>query len=224
MASVWDIGAATVGVGVSTTIVVTLTDSAAIGDLVCGWMVVQSSGTLNSVTDTKGNTWTTRTAYTSGTSRYYFVDSVLTTALAIGDTISLVCSTGANRKFAVFQAINGQAASYFDQQGAGASGTSTTPSITTGTLAQADSVIIGCVYSSLSTLSVEDADYTWLNDAILDNRNLHSAYRIVNSTTADTYSPTISVSQSWDTNYIVYKLATTPPPSSGSQLALMGVG
>lgn len=222
--SVWAIGTGTVDVGVSTVIDVTLTASAAVGDLVSGWMVVQSNGTLSSVTDTKGNTWTIRTPYVVSTSKYYFVDSVLTSALEIGDVISMTCSTAANRKYAVFQAINGQAASYFDQEGAGATGTSANPSITTGTLAQANSVIIGCVYSVFDQVTVEGAGYTGLTTAVLTNRYMHSSYHIVNSTDPDTYAPTLGSSREWQTNYIVYKGADAPPAIDDEAFCLLGVG
>lgn len=223
--SIRHIGAGSVALGVSNTIVATLTDGAAVGELVSGWATVQSSGTLTSVSDTGGNTWTARSAFVSGTLRYYWVDCVLTTALAIGDTISVLCSTGSGRKLASFSAINGQDASYFDQQGAGQAGSSNSPSITTGVPAQADSVILCGIYSALTTVTVEDADFTALGNVGVENRNMHTAARIISAAAADTYAPTLGAAQSWDTNYIIYKAAGgAPPAATSSDLALLGVG
>lgn len=221
---IWPIGVGSVALGASDTILVTLTDSVAVGQMASGWVTVQSSGTLTSVSDTGGNTWTVRAAFTSGTLRYYWIDAVLTTALNIGDTISILCSTVAGRKLATLHGISGQAADYFDQQGAGQSGSSNTPSITTGTLAQADSLILCAIYSALTTVTVEDADYTTQCDVGVENRNMHSASRIVSSTAADTYAPTLGASQSWDMNYIVYKADAAPPGIDDEPFCLFGVG
>lgn len=221
---IWPLGSGKVALGASATIVVTLTAAAAVGDLVSGWAVVQSSGTINSVSDTGGNTWTIRSAYTAGTARYYWIDAVLTTALNIGDTISVACSTAANRKLALFHGISGHAASPFDQQGAGASGTSTSPSITTGVPAQANSIILAAVYSALTAVTVEDADYTTVGDEVVENRYMHSAARIISAAEADTYAPTIGASQAWDMNYIIYKGADAPPAIDDEAFCLLGVG
>lgn len=222
--AVWLLGSGTVALNASNTIVVTLTDAAAVGDLVSGWVAVQSNGTVTSVTDTGGNTWTTRPVFASGTFRYYWVDAILTTALNIGDTITLVCSTGANRKLALFHGISGQAVSPFDQQGAGASGTSTSPSITTGVPAQANSLILAGVYSALTAVTAEDADYTTVGDVVVENRYMHSAARIISAAEADTYAPTIGASQLWDTNYIIYKLADGPSPAPARRNLKMTMG
>lgn len=221
---VWTLGTGTTGLGVATTITVTLTDSAAVGELVSGWATVQSSGTINSVADTGGNTWTIRSAYVSGTVKYYWIDCVLTTALNIGDTITVTCSTAANRKLAIFFGISGQAASPFDKQGVGSSGTSTTPSIAVDGPSQADSVILCGLYWGLTTLATEDPDYVWQMDAVVENRHMHGAYRIVSSTASDTYSPTLTASQAWDVNYIIYKADSAPPGIDDEPFCLFGVG
>lgn len=224
--SVWEIGSGSVGLGLSNTMIATLTSSVAAGQLAVGWVCVQSNGNLNSISDTRGNTWTIRPAYVSGTFRYFWVDSVLTTGLEVGDTITMVCSTAANRKISVFHGISGQAANPFDHQGPGAAGTSNSPSITTSTLAQADSVILCAVYSALTAVTIEDSDYVTKVDNVIENRYMHSAARIVSSTASDTYNPTIGASQSWDVNYIVYKGAGSSPPGSvtDDRFCLFGVG
>lgn len=224
--NVWTLATGKTGLGLSNLIEADVTAAAAVGNLVSGWATVQSSGTVTAVADTKGNTWTIRPAFVQGTVKYYWVDAVLTSALEVGDKITVTCSTAANRKLAIFFGLSGQAASPFDKQGVGATGTSTTPTIAIDAPSQADSVILCATYWGLTTFSAEDPDYEWQMDVDVENRRMHGAYRIVSSAAADTYAATLAASQQWDTNYIIYKGAGSAPPpaAAGSNLALLGVG
>lgn len=222
---VWTLGTGKTALNAAATIEITLTAAAAVGDLVSGWATVQSSGTVTAVADTRGNTWTIRSAFVSGTVKYYWVDAVLTTALEIGDVITVTCSTAANRKLAIFFGISGQAASPFDKQGVGATGTSTTPTIAVDVPSQDDSVILCATYWGLTTFSAEDPDYEWQIDVDVENRRMHGAYRIVSSAAADTYAAALTASQQWDLNYIIYKGAGSAPPAIDDEaFCLFGVG
>lgn len=224
--SSWNIGTGKVANSVSATMTVTLTGNVSVGEHANGWIWSSASGLINSVTDNRGNTWTVRTAYNDGTERWYWVDCAVSTNLIVGDVITVTINTSAGRRLGAFHGIAGLDSSYFDQQGTGTAGISTTPSITTGTLASANSIIFGAAQmtSPLPYVTTEDADYNWLADVDVDGRLLHTAYRVVSSTAADTYSPTFSASQTWHSNYIVYKGADAPPPAVDSALTLMGVG
>ncbi|CAN7310271.1 hypothetical protein LJR164_001643 [Phenylobacterium sp. LjRoot164] len=209
--------------------VLTLDAGAAVGDVVAGFVYASSSVLLSSITDPKGNTWTIRTAYNSaGTERWYFVDAVITNALAAADTLTFNFSGTAGRRAIVLGKMTEMNTSdLFDKQGAGTAGaTTTTPTLSVDAASQANSVILcGMYFSSIAGNITEDADYTDLGSVSFDNRKVHLAGRVVTSAAADTYNPTNSASNSYNGNWAIYKVAGAPPPATvTSNLALLGVG
>src|SRR5262245_25479246 len=76
---------------VATTVVIVLTAGASIGDRVVVWTTGAASSEASSVTDSQGNTYTASGAYvvTANAQRLRSFSSVLTTALAIADTITV---------------------------------------------------------------------------------------------------------------------------------------
>lgn len=208
--------------------VLTLDAGAAVGDVVSGFVYASSSVLLSGITDPKGNTWTIRTPYNSaGTERWYFVDAVITNALVATDTLTFNFSgTAGRRAILLAKATEMNLSDLFDKQGAGTAGAATTtPSMSVDAGSQADSVIFCGIYlSSVAGNLTEDADYVDLGTVSFDNRKAHLAGRVVTAAAADTYNPTNSASNSFNSNWAIYKVAGSGPAYIDDDLLLLGVG
>ena len=211
------------------TIVVTTLADVNVGDVVVWGAWCSSSQTLTGVTDSGGNTYTPiSTPFVSGTDRLYQIHIKATNAVATGGTVTFTFSSTSGRKAVIGSVVTGlDSTSYLDQVGVGANDITTSPTITTGTLATANSLILTHMFITSPLASItEDSDYAWIDDAIFDNRTLHLATREVNSTSPDTYNPSLAASASWMLNYIVLKGAGATPPvtTDGDLIFLFGVG
>lgn len=170
--------------------------------------------------DSAGNTYSAGAVTLSNTTGVRIFSSVLANDLPQGGTITVNYAAAANQKMVIAMSVTGMSSSPFDQ-GATFTGTTATPSATTGTLAQADELIIGVVGMNGNSLSAEDAAFTNFATASLSSI-LHVAYRIVSATTAVAYAPTWGASVAAAEMVQAFKMLL-PPTSMGGTLALMGV-
>jgi hypothetical protein len=213
---------------------VTFTGSADVGDLVALLCATDGTGTGFDpdapVTDSAGNSYS-YTPQVGSDPRLRPHWAIVTSAISPGATVVVPFNQEQGRKACSaikVAGIQGPTASALDHAGPGASGSSTTPSITTSTFAQADTIVFTMTwlgsFGSAGDTWTEGANFTSLPIVAPDNRGFRTAYRIVSSSAAINYAPTNSVSRSWTTNYVAFKEAgAAPPPSSRRNCTLLGV-
>lgn len=217
--------------GAASSLVLTLGASITVptGVLLQVSIYVDGNTPLTGISDSSGNTWGSGEILNDSGARMYSAQTVVTSSLTTGSTITLTFAATVGRKCAMaIQAANPDTVTPFQGNGTGAAGTSTTPSVSTGTLTQADTLIIAMLYTSNPVVTkTEDADYTSIDTPVnVDSRLFWIAARTVASTASDTYAPTISASQLWRTNVVMYNGGSAPPAPTGNfkRLTLLGVG
>lgn len=229
------IGSGVGATGSSQNLVVTFTGAASAGDLVvvlCGGTNSGSITTPGSLSDTKGNPYVQGVAYLGGTNALRAAYSVLGTAVAAGDTITIPFSSGTARKLCTVLRVTGMqppTGAVLDHSGAGATGTGTAPGFTTTTFAQASTLVLASTLMSGSSASsetwTEGAGFTSLPPVTSsDGRILRTAYSIRSAMTAVTYAPTNSGSQNWSSKYEAFRGFVAAPVSTCGNRSLMGVG
>lgn len=162
-----------------------------------------SGATFTSVTDSAANAWLNAGTITIVGKTMNISYCKLTNDIPISGTITTTWSTATGRKFQfAYQVPNATA---FDIAGAGAQGTSVSPTITTGTLARATSIVMSFLEEdSLASSFTEDGAFTTADSATTGTRKAWVSYKIVAATTAVTYAPTFGSSVLWTVNYAVF--------------------
>jgi hypothetical protein len=222
------------------TAVVTLAagKSAAVGDLVVVGLSSGSSSATNTVTDSKGNTWTLGTAVSTSTptvGRTQFAWSVLTTALVAGDTITCTSSATKQQTLDVMKAVstvgwNGTSATVLDQQaGAGSSATGTAVSSgATAATTNANDLVVGCcgIANTAATLT-PGTGYTASPTGMLvaGAKQMECEYLVAAATGAQTATATIT-SSGWQMVVAAFKESAGGGGGGPTvnTLAAMGVG
>lgn len=217
--------------GASTSLVLTLGAGVTVptGTLLQVSTYVDGNATVTGVSDSSGNTWSSVEIMNDSGSRMYSSSAIVASSLTTGGTITLTFNTTSGRKYALaIYAANPNTTTPFQGNATFATGTSTTPSVTIGTLAQADTLLIAMLYTANPVVTkTEDPDYTSIDTPVnVDSRLFWVAARTVASTASDTYAPTISASQTWRTNIVAYNGSGSTPPTSGTfkKMTLLGVG
>jgi hypothetical protein len=192
---------------------VTTSAAASAGDLVLVVCHGGSSNAATSCTDSAGNTYTALGTVSVGTRRVTAFWSRIASEIASGGSVTITYSSATGVKFGAIYKVSGTASSPADiDGGTGASGTSSTnPSITTGTLAQANEIVFAwtvVIGDAGSDSFTQAADFTALTGVTLAGASggvLRMAYRIVSATTAVTYAPTLGTARDWAVNYVAFK-------------------
>lgn len=138
-------------------------------------------------------------------------------AVAAGATYTFTASGGAPVSNICAAQVSGVATtSAFDSAGVGASnpaqGTSQSPTVTTGTLSQADEILFGVTGSSVYQATyTEDANFTNLGAiSFLGHAGSVSlGYELVSSTSAVTFAPSLGTSANWIALVAPFKAAAT---------------
>ncbi len=196
-----------------TTNVITTSAASAAGNLIVNIAASDGSPTLSSVADSASNSYSAGTALASPAGRHlraFYVQNAA--ALAISQTVTTTFSANGAGKYSAAISIQGVAASgALDVQGAGVSGTGTTPSIATGTLAVAAEIVIGFVLvgGGNSDSFTEASGWTSLPSIGAGGGGsiLRMAYRVVASTASVTYNPTLGTSRDYVANVMSFKAA-----------------
>lgn len=187
----------------------TLVDSPA-GSLIVVWAAV-STGTINGVSDSAGNSYTAGTAKSTSDGKTLRPFYKLNAAhLSAGGTITVTCGTAASNKY--LSASTTQSLTALDVSGAGTSGSSTSPSISTGTLAQAGEVVFGATLVSGGNADAftESAGFFTLTGAGIGAADfLHSGGANAGSTASVTYHPALGTSRNWASNVLSFKAVAT---------------
>lgn len=201
---------------------ITTTGAIVAGNLVVvAIYVIGTNPTVTSVSDgTNSYTRANNSLSGTGTGELWYKEN----ASAVGSSASLTVNFGGTITTSTIAAaqVSGIASSssYDSAAAAAATGTSTTPSATTGTLAQAEEIVFGVVTVGSTSTLTESAGFTNLyslsNGAAV---KLGLGYDIVAATTAVTYHPTLGSS-------VIWRALATPfkAPSTQKQFMLMGVG
>jgi hypothetical protein len=145
-------------------------------------------------------------------------------AVSSGATVTVTGNTSvaAGKFVGVVAQVSGVAASSaLDSAGNTNAGSSSTPSVATGTLAQASEIIFGVFgFSSSLTYATEAPGFTNLYNNVLGTTPpLALDYQIVSSNTAVTYAPGYSGNSSWDVLAAPFK-AAAPTSVSGGQMTV----
>jgi len=198
----------------ATTLVATVSHAVGANDAIAVWVVSNAAtNNISSVTDSKNNTYNAVGSAASNTNQngQWFV-SLASTALTTSDTITLTCSsTGGTKTLSAYGCSGVLTASATDQTPTPTSGTSTAPSITSGTLAQASELALageintntgGAITwgGSFASPTVSDSQH------ITNNIYGQSAAITTSSTAALTASGTIT-SANWAMAMITLKAA-----------------
>lgn len=160
------------------------------------------SQTISSVVDTRSNTWTAQASNPSGASRHYLYTSILTTALQVGDTITITLSTATGRRACALVRIdNGTLGAALDASGVVNNiGTTTSPAVTTSAATtNARDVVFGAYGSNTTgiTFVSESAGWTAIGDGLTSGGTLvHYSYTIVSATGTQTFLITINTGSS----------------------------
>lgn len=200
---------------------------AAVGDMLIVDIAGSNSGTngaasISGVTDSGGNTYTQRVlvnrdpgAVNEGTTLGGYVAPV-TAAMTLG-TITVSFSPDTPQAAVVVYRVQpsaGYALEYL-AAGAGASGSSSTPSITSSSIASGETIIglIAAEYDSAATGDADSTNGSWstIYTAVANGgaganyQCVGAQYKTVTGTGTQTFNPTLGASRDWAINYIVVR-------------------
>jgi hypothetical protein len=179
--------------------------------------VLEAGGSTISIADSASNSWTVGYTLPGSTPTFKQVKEfycVLTNDLPSGGTVTITFSATHTGIVAVI-GTSGITASPSDVQGAGVNSTTSTPSISTGVLANSNEIVFGVVgvNSGAGRTFTEPGTFAQIVN-ISSSDLLHVAYAVVSSTSSVTYNPTPSASVSaWINVSSFIGQALTPPPS-----------
>ena len=211
------IGATANGTSATTLVITTTTASPAGAAIIVAIGFANFATTVTGVTDSAGNTYTIGTLASGTNTRGYFAFSANTLALASSGTITITFAGAVTIKGACAVSVVGLSSAPADTEGAGATGTSTAPTITSAALSQPDEIVFGLtvINNGFTDTFTEDGNFTSDTVAKASGIAVRSAYQIVSATTAVTYAPTLGTSRTWVTQIKSFKAAVYPfNPSS----------
>lgn len=211
--TVTDIGHNSNGTGTTLAVSVPVAGIAA-GALVL--VAVQEGSTIvnGSVADSAGNTYTNDANATSGSNgiRLQLYRSVIATGLTSGQSITYTKhannhATGISAFYAT--SSTGWPASPLDLSPAGTTGTSTSPSITSGTPAAAGELFAAAAAWSATATFTQDSGHGWAVpfdvDTAQSSASIGGGNQVNAGTGALTFNPTLSASVAWGAVLVSYK-------------------
>lgn len=153
--------------------------------------------TISSITDTKGNSYTVGLQKNNASDvQFSLAYAQNVTAMVSGDIITINLSGSASNRVVVVAYATGLTTGTLIDKNASAAGTSTTPSSgASGVTTVATEAVIGVVARGTANVT-EASGYTGLGNVGAAVR-LNLAYKVVTSTGAQTYNPTLSASVFW---------------------------
>lgn len=192
----------------STTLALTTTNTALAGSIVVVFTAATGSASPTSVADAAGNTYVGGTAVANGTGKSRQFYTFVTSTLSSGQAITVTYSGTGGSKLASAATISGLAAR--DASGAGAFGTSTAPSIATGSLSWPAEIVLGYtqVSGGAGDSFTESPGFTSLA-SVLSTDALRAAYQIVSQAASVTYAPTLGTSRTWGANLLTFSAQDT---------------
>lgn len=212
------------GAPAGTTFNATTTVDAPSGSLIV--VVVDCGNNVSfAITDGNSNTYTAGTKI-NNTGHIQPFWAINNADLPIGSTITLTTGGGPGAvALAAFSTTGIASPTPIDTQAAGATGTGTTPSIATGTLAQASELVLGFIdiSSGHGDTFTESSGFTGFTDISASTRDLRVAYQIVAATTTVTYAPTLGTSRNYAGNVLSFAGAASGPSNGIAAITLGAV-
>lgn len=206
MANPYVIASPASGTG-SVTLPITVTTATSANDKITVAIAV-SSGTVTGVTDARGNTYTQEEFDVPGVGQplWTFMADGATTALQVGDVITVTCNLSSSLKVAVAAGVPGLVTSAIDKIAGADSSGSSGPTVTSATLSQASETVLVAIGNAGSGGTPSwAAGWTVLSSGnITSGPSVSLAYKQVNSTAAVTGNATIS-SAKWTAELISLK-------------------
>lgn len=188
-----------------------------------------SSGTVNSVTASSGDSLSSTVAISNAGNnkfRLYYKQGAL--ALGSGGTLTIVYSTSTVAQVASSVCVTGtKTALSLDAQAGGTSGNNThfASTLSTGPLAQSYELLIGVtlISAGASDTWTEDAAWTSLPTSSESGSGLviHAAYKIVTSTTSVVYAPSWSATRQYSANVYSFEGIGTGKSGFGPTMGIV---
>lgn len=199
-----------------TTLPITLTAGAAVGDTVCvAFLASIGTGTTWSCTDSKGNTWSQSTPrYEAAQAGIIVFYSKLTTALVSGDTITPAISAAATHRVGIVNGFSGVNA-YVADVGAVSGGNSSAAPTSPGTTINTGQLGYGLTGWSVAT-GTPTAASPWTTPTIVRSagRSLLSHYQIATSSGSVAHTVTSPGTVRWSDSCVVFSEASAGGPQS----------
>jgi hypothetical protein len=194
----YSIGHNTAGTAAVQTIVVATGTTAGDAIIVCTGNS-STSVTITSVTDSKSNSYAAATTASTSFEFGQIWLALNTTALTTSDTITVTYSTTTGNKGCIAVGCSGVVtSSAVDQAPTPAHAGSTAPTVTTGTLAQATEMAIGCIFSAVGGGVPSAPSLTQIvNFQSGSSPEVTAYYQATVATTAVTCSATLGASSNW---------------------------
>lgn len=173
---------------VTTTQMTTLAAVAAGESIIVGFVVENATRTLSSVTDSAGNTYAIDQHLLSGTRHLYVASCHNASALASGSLITATTDANTTSRRAVWAlSVSGLAtSSALDKTNTNSGSGTAWSGGASGTLAQADELVVG-IGTTVSTASTTaDTGYTQTESFLTGGGRGISVWKIVSSTTSET--------------------------------------
>ncbi len=218
--------------GAVSSLVLTLTGTAAAGDMVHVDVFHDGASTITiSVADSRSNTYQ-QDIYTSvsGGSTVHCAQfsSILTTALQVGDTITITYSSSSTGSTAglAYQVSGIVGSSWKDQSlGTALQANGTTPSSGNVTTTQASEIIFGVLAHDSTATTTAGTNFTKLDELFpVSNRALFVEYRIVAATGTYAATATFSGSSAARTTIATYKIAAVTSAKTGALVSSSASG
>ena len=151
--------------------------------------------------------------------------TVVSETLTVSSTITASWTTGAKPAMAAISVSGLDLSAPLDITGTINTGTGTSASVATGTLAQANEIVIGALsYNNTPGTFTEASGFTSLTQPTQgSNDNTRWAYQIVAATTTVTYAPSWVTSRAFGANVYTFKQAGSSSAVAPRAL-LLGVG
>ena len=218
----------------------------AIGDIIVVTTLTNFVDT-NTVTDSAGNTYTKVSTQSVFTSFNFDIFYTVATAYTAPNFINWIANSneavGKTYNVGVY-VIRPDSGTTFSSTGAlfsSATGSGTTPSITTASLS-ANQVLIGtvCINGPNGDTWTEDNDTlngTWSSGqgatgpsisagttgaGAASNYSIRSQYKLITSSGAQTFNPTLGSSRSYGVNYVAITQTGTPTYTPNNPMGMMG--
>jgi hypothetical protein len=189
------------GASAGTTLVLTTTDDIHAGDFICVVFTSQTSGgmatAISGISDSAGNSYTLGDNPTTGTNGGYgYCASAC--ALAKGGKITITGPSALLFTAIVFTVTGLATTSPVDVTNLETWGIGTNSSLsTTGTLAQANELVVSCIHATSTITAPAAAGFTQIGFQSGTNGTVWVAYQITSSTAIVTCAPTWTTSRSF---------------------------
>jgi hypothetical protein len=217
--------------GTATTYVITLSATAAAGNLAIGRIGTGSTVTISSVTDSRGNTWTVDKTQGSGPSAHLVSTGQDVGTLQSGDTITITISGSIAAGTAIFDEFSGMdiTSSRVDKTAGNSAGATTARDAgTTAATTQADELVVGAfaIAGDETSLTVGSGYSHFTSDYINDSatNSIAGEYQIVSATGTQNPTATAGANAAYRAVVATYKAAAGGAPPVIAIRALLGAG